>query len=128
MNSGTEYQGTTYTSSKTKFVAVITGLNAQTASSSVVIIPSTVSVKGINYEVVGIADNAFGENDVLETLVLPNKDVTYSSEVFAGCSKLGIIQYNDIVAYTESAKNNVASLPGQSTKSLLESSAEESED
>ena len=128
MNSGTEYQGTTYTSAKTKFVAVVTGLNKQTASSAVVIIPSTVSVKGINYEVIGIADGAFGENDVLETLVLPNKEVSYSSVAFDGCSKLGVIQYNDIVAYTESAKNTVAALPEQSTKSLLESSTDESED
>ena len=128
MNSGTEYQGTTYTSAKTKFVAVVTGLNKQTASSAVVIIPSTVSVKGINYEVIVIADGAFGENDVLETLVLPNKEVSYSSVAFDGCSKLGVIQYNDIVAYTESAKNTVAALPEQSTKSLLESSTDESED
>ena len=101
------------------------GLSAQTASSSTVIIPSTVSYRGINYTVVGITDKAFGTNDVLETLILPNKDVVYSSAALAGCSKLGTIQYSDVVAYAENAENNVAALPTPSSKALIEDTSEE---
>ena len=125
MNSGTEYEGTTYTSNSTKLIAVVTGLSEQTAASSTLIIPSTVSYRGINYTVVGITDKALGTNDVLETLILPNKDVIYSSTALAGCSKLGTIQYSDIVAYTENAENNVAALPAPSSKSLIEDTSEE---
>ena len=126
MNSGTEYEGTTYTSNSTKLIAVVTGLSEQTAASSTLIIPSTVSYRGINYTVVGITDKALGTNDVLETLILPNKDVVYSSTALTGCSKLGTIQYSDIVAYTENAENNVAALPAPSSKSLIEDTSEDS--
>ena len=126
MPTGTEYDGKAYTAKSAQYVAVVTGLSGDTATASTVIIPSQISVKGITYEVIGITDTAFGTNDVLETLILPNRDLQYSSTALAGCSKLGTIQFNDIIAYTENAKNNVAALPTESAKSLIEDSSEDS--
>lgn len=124
MTSGTEYNAKVYTSDKTQFIAVVTGLSGETASSNAVVIPSTVVVKGISYEVVAITDTAFGNNESIETLVLPNKNVSYSSDAFAGCTKLGIIQYNDIIPFTEGT-NMVAALPTPSAQSLIENSNDE---
>ena len=124
MTSGTEYNAKVYTSDKTQFIAVVTGLSGETASSNAVVIPSTVVVKGISYEVVAITDTAFGNNESIETLVLPNKNVSYSSDALAGCTKLGIIQYNDIIPFTEGT-NMVAALPTPSAKSLIENSNDE---
>ena len=124
MTSGTEYNSNVYVSDKSQFVAVVTGLSEETAQSSTVVIPSTVVVKGISYDVIAIADNAFGTNEKIQTLVLPSKDVVYSSAALAGCTNLGIIQYNDIIPFTESV-NTVAALPTPSAKSLIENSSDE---
>ena len=126
MESGTEYEGTTYTSKANNPVAVIIGLSNASAAQDTLIIPATIAVKGVSYDVIGITDTAFGTNDVLESLVLPNKDVVYSSAALAGCSKLASIQYNDIMAYTESARNNVASLPTESAQAFIEDHSEDS--
>ena len=126
MDSGTEYEGTTYTSKSNNPVAVITGLSEASAAQAILIVPATIAVKGVSYDVIGITDTAFGSNDVLESLVLPNKDVVYSSAALAGCSKLASIQYNDIMAYTESARNNVASLPTESAQAFIEDHSEDS--
>ena len=124
MNAGTEYNGVRYSSKKSQFVAVVTGLSQSMADAETVIIPSTISVKGISYEVVAITDDAFGSNDVMSTLVLPNRELTYSSAALSGCSVLGTIQFNDVVPYEESAQT-VAALPTPSLQSLLENSSDE---
>ena len=126
MTSGSEYNSNVYLSDKSQFIAVVTGLSEETAKSSTVVIPSTVVVKGISYDVIAIADNAFGTNEWIQTLVLPSKNVIYSSAALAGCENLGIIQYNDIIPFTEST-NTVAALPTPSAKSLIENSNDEEE-
>lgn len=129
MNSGTVYDGVEYKSDTSEFIAVVTGLSADLAESSTVVIPSTVSIKGINYTVVAISDSAFAGNETVQTVVLPNHDVMYSSAAFASCTSLGTIQYNDVLPFSENAENTVASLPVASAQSLIENSNDdESED
>ena len=124
--SGTEYDGTVYGDEETNaMVAVVTGFTGKTETAEKIVIPSSISVKGKNYDVVAITDKAFGDNDVLETLVLPNREIAYSSAALAGCTKLGTIQFNDILAYAENAENTVASLTVETTQALIEDHSED---
>ena len=126
MTGGTEYNGKTYASDTTQFIAVVTGLSPEAAASKTLVIPATVVVRGISYDVVGITDSALGRNEAIETLVLPNKSVTYSSVALAACPNLGIIQYSNIVPLAQAAET-VAALPVPSAQSLIESSKNDEE-
>ena len=128
MNSGSKYNGVVYNSDKTDFVAVVTSLSAETAQSKTVVIPENIVVDAVTYTVVGIDDGAFGENNVIEKLVLPSSDIIYTSQAFANCSALGYIQFNDVAPYDANADNTVASLPVDSAQSLTENSSKEEED
>lgn len=125
MPSGTVWNGATYESANAQYVAVVTGLSAETADAAKVTIPSSIYVKGVEYKVVGITDDAFGKNEVMETLVLPNKEMLFSSATLADCTALESVQYNDILANVEESQSNVASLPVETAKALIEDHSED---
>ena len=125
MPSGTVLNGVTYESANAQYVAVVTGLSDETAESAKVVIPSSVYDKGTAYAVVGITEDAFGTNEVMETLVLPNKEMMFTSATLAACTKLESVQYNDLLANVEEAQSNVASLPVETSKALIEDHSED---
>ncbi|MBR2590187.1 MAG: leucine-rich repeat protein [Clostridia bacterium] len=127
MDSGASYKETVYSSKTSAHIAILTSVSKENGTESKLVIPSTISVKGVNYELVAITDSAFGANDSLQTLVLPNKDVAFSSAAFAGCIHLENIQYNDILAITESARETIAAVPAESAQSFVEDRSEDTE-
>ena len=128
MTGSGKYNGVEYASAKTDFIAVVTSLGVETEKAKTVVIPESMVVGGVTYTVVGIDNDAFGSNSVVEKLVLPSSDIIYSSQAFAHCSALGYIQFNDVAPYDATDENSVASLPVGSAQSLTENSRKEDED
>ena len=55
---------------------------------SKVTVPSTVTVKGVKYQVTSIAANAFKNNKKLKTVVIPASVRSIGKQAFAGCKNL----------------------------------------
>lgn len=109
------YNGVKYSVSDYSEFVVITNCKSVPANGTI-IIPDTIVCDNKVYNVVAIADGAFKNCKKLETLVLPSHKVSYTSKAFEGCSKLGIIQYNDVMPFSFEVKETAALKTEDSTK------------
>lgn len=109
IDNNSEYNGVKYSLANYVKIAVVTGYS-NIEKDGVVIIPETIVCNDKAYCVAAIADKAFANCKELTQIVLPNHNVTYSSNSFEGCSKLGLIQYNDVLPYVAKIKE-VAAIP-----------------
>lgn len=107
LESGDEYNGTVYSPKGYNEFVIVSGYTT-IPNDGVVIVPETVVCDGKVYHVAGIADGAFKNCKTLKTLVLPNKDIVYSSKAFEGCDNLGLIQNNDVLPYNPPIKETAA--------------------
>jgi hypothetical protein len=109
IKSNSEYDGVMYTStSNSKYLAVVTGYT-KVADNGIVQVPDKViyersatadsGKESYNCPVVGLADNSFKDCKELKMLVLPNRDVYYSTNAFTGCDNLGLIDYDSVVPF-----------------------------
>ncbi len=108
IKNNTEYNGVMYSSKDTSYVAVVTGYD-KIPGNGVVKIVSSVDCKVKTSDgkkekvykcpVVGIADNGFKNAKGLKMLVLPNKDIYYTSNAFTGCDNLGLIDYDSVLPF-----------------------------
>ncbi len=109
IKNGSEYSGVRYNLNDEKYLAVVTGCN-QIDDNGVADIQANVifkekdkdntkAVESYVCPVVGIADYAFENAKDLKMVVLPNKDVYYTSNAFAGCDNLGLIDYDSVVPF-----------------------------
>lgn len=58
------------------------------AVAKAVVVPSIVSIKGVDYKVTGIANNAFANDPELTTLTIGNNVTVIGTNAFLGCKKL----------------------------------------
>lgn len=111
IKNNSEYSDVEYSSKDADYVAVVTDYD-KIPSNGVVKIPSSVKfeettededgeeeVKSYKCPVVGIADNAFKDATKLKMVVLPNRDVYYTSKAFTGCDNLGLIDYDSVLPF-----------------------------
>ena len=102
LRNNSEYAGVTYSSDEAKYVAVVTGYE-EIPDNGVVKIASSVVYEedddSYNCPVVGIADRAFENAKDMKMLVLPNRDVYYTSDAFVGCDNLGLIDYDSVLPF-----------------------------
>lgn len=65
--------------------------NKKAKKAKTVKVPSTVTVKGVKYQVTAIAPNAFKNNKNLKTVVIPASVRSIGKQAFAGCKNLKTI-------------------------------------
>ena len=104
----TEYDGVKYEREGRVYLAVVTGYNDIPEDGVVKVLSSLVYTKedketgdkvAYSCPVVGIADNAFKNAKAMKILVLPNREVHYSSDAFPGCDNLGLIDYDSVLPF-----------------------------
>lgn len=104
----TEYDGVKYDREGRIYLAVVTGYNDIPEDGVVKVLSSLVYTKedketgdkvAYSCPVVGIADNAFKNAKAMKILVLPNREVHYSSDAFPGCDNLGLIDYDSVLPF-----------------------------
>lgn len=96
------YNGNVYSSSKQKNIAVVTG--AKSFVKGLAVIPEYIVCDKQVYYVIAIDNTAFAGNKNLKALVLPNHEISYSSDCFEGCTNLGAVQFDDVIPYSKSLK------------------------
>lgn len=109
IKNNSEYGGTVYKGdAENKYLAVVTGYTT-IPDDGVVNVPDKViyeksadaenGKESFSCPVVGVADYAFENCKDLQVIVLPNRDVYYTTNAFAGCDNLGIIDYASVVPF-----------------------------
>jgi hypothetical protein len=87
--------GKTFSKNKLKYKVTGSSTVAFTGTSSTakkIIVPTTVTLKGVKYKVTSIAANAFKNNTKVKTIVIGTNVKKIGSNAFAGCTKLTTIQ------------------------------------
>ncbi|MCD8026838.1 MAG: leucine-rich repeat domain-containing protein [Clostridiales bacterium] len=125
IESGSQYNGVKYSLDGCKKIAVAVGYTS-IPDNSTVVIPEKIAYKKAEYSVAAIADNAFAGCTELEELVLPNHKVTYTAASFAGCTNLGLIQFDDVIPYNADA-DEVAALNSKDDEKTTVSDDNETE-
>ncbi|MGN0476685.1 MAG: leucine-rich repeat protein, partial [Ruminococcus sp.] len=104
----TEYDGVKFDREGKVYLAVVTDYYDIPEDGVVKVLSSIVYTKedkdteekvAYSCPVVGIADNAFENAKDMKILVLPNRDVHYSSDAFLGCDDLGLIDYDSVLPF-----------------------------
>ncbi|MGN1127059.1 MAG: leucine-rich repeat protein [Ruminococcus sp.] len=104
----TEYDGVKFDRDGKVYLAVVTGYYDVPDDGVVKVLSSLVYTKedketgkkvAYSCPVVGIADNAFANAKAMKILVLPDKNVHYSSDAFPGCDNLGLIDYDSVLPF-----------------------------
>ncbi|MGN0459447.1 MAG: leucine-rich repeat protein [Ruminococcus sp.] len=104
----TEYDGVKFDREGKAYLAVVTGYYDIPEDGVVKVLSSLVYTKedketgnkvAYSCPVVGIADNAFANAKAMKILVLPDKNVHYSSDAFPGCDDLGLIDYDSVLPF-----------------------------
>lgn len=108
IKNNSEFDGVKYTSeNESEYLAVVTSYE-KIADNGVVKVPANVKftkkdANNVDEEilcpVVGIADGSFENCAELKAMVLPNRDVYYSTNAFKGCDNLGLIQYDSVLPF-----------------------------
>ena len=108
IKNNTEYDGVKFDREGRVYLAVVTGYYDIPDDGVVKVLSSLVYTKetkdthkkvAYSCPVVGIADNAFANAKAMKILVLPDKNVHYSSDAFQGCDDLGLIDYDSVLPF-----------------------------
>ena len=104
----TEYDGVKFGREGRVYLAVVTGYYDIPDDGVVKVLSTLVYTKedketgdkvAYSCPVVGIADNAFANAKAMKILMLPDKNVHYSSNAFPGCDNLGLIDYASVLPF-----------------------------
>ena len=92
-------QGTKVTDKKSKVVYKVNGnktveYNKVNKKAKTAIVPTTVKVNGVNYQVTAIAPKAFANNKNLKKVVIPVSVRSIGKQAFSGCKNLKTIIIN----------------------------------
>ena len=92
-------QGTKVTDKKSKVVYKVNGnktveYNKVNKKAKTAIVPSTLNVNGVNYQVTAIAPKAFANNKNLKKVVIPVSVRSIGKQAFSGCKNLKTIIIN----------------------------------
>lgn len=92
-------QGTKVTDKKSKVVYKVNGnktveYNKVNKKAKTAIVPATLNVNGVNYQVTAIAPKAFANNKNLKKVVIPVSVRSIGEQVFSGCKNLKMIIIN----------------------------------
>jgi hypothetical protein len=67
--------------------------NPNDSSATSVVVPDTVTVSGVTYEVSSISESAFKKNNQLQTITIGKNVTSIGKEMFSGCTKLKTVKF-----------------------------------